>query len=69
MVKKRISSGNCGGLALALIVLVVGLVVTVAIPVVGWVVGPLLMLLALGMGGKRLKVWRCVSCRAYIPRA
>ncbi|HEX4124408.1 MAG TPA: hypothetical protein VHY37_06750 [Tepidisphaeraceae bacterium] len=68
MVKKRISSGNCAGIALALIVLVVGLVITIVIPVVGWVVGPLIMLCALGIGGKRQKVWRCRSCRSVIPR-
>jgi hypothetical protein len=68
MVKKRTSSGNCLGIAIALIVFVVGLVITIAIPVVGWVVGPIIMLCALGIGGKRQKVWRCRSCRSVIPR-
>lgn len=69
MTKKTLSSGNCGGLALALIVLVVGLIITVAIPVIGWVIGPLIMVCALFMGGKRSRVWRCVSCGAIAPRA
>jgi hypothetical protein len=69
MKKKRISKGNCGGIALALIVLTVGIVITILIPVIGWVIGPILILLSLGMGGKRTKVWRCVNCRSIMPRA
>jgi hypothetical protein len=53
MKKKRISKGNCGGIALALIVLTVGIVITILIPVIGWVIGPILILLSLGMGGNR----------------
>ena len=68
MRRKTISSGNCGGIILALILLVVGIVVTVAIPVVGWVVGPLVILLALFSGGKRRKIWRCRSCKSFINR-
>jgi hypothetical protein len=68
MMKKTLSSGNCAGLMLALLLLVVGFVILLAIPIVGWVVGPLLMLLALFMGGKRQKVWRCRSCKGIVPR-
>jgi hypothetical protein len=68
MKKKTVSSGNFAGLVLALLVLLTGIIITVAIPVVGWVVGPLLILLSLGMGGKRQKVWRCRSCRSVVPR-
>ena len=57
MWKSTTSSGNFIGIVLALVVFVfvfvVGLGVTIFIPVLGWIVGPLLMLLALGMGGKR----------------
>lgn len=69
MKKKIISSGNCVGILLALIVLFSGLAVTILIPVVGWVIGPLMILLALFMGGKRQKIWRCANCRAFVPRA
>lgn len=62
MVRSTHSSGNAAGLAGALIVLVIGLIVLVLIPVIGWVAGPLIMLAALGMGGKRQKVWKCRPC-------
>ncbi|MGE5607722.1 MAG: hypothetical protein ACM359_00565 [Bacillota bacterium] len=68
MVKAKISSGNFTGIIGALIVLAIGIAITLAIPCIGWVVGPLLILMALGMGGKRQKVWRCQRCRAFIPR-
>lgn len=67
-VKDVRSSGNAGGLAMALLVLCLGVLVFVLVPVVGWVAGPVICLLALFMGGKREKVWRCRSCRAYWPR-
>lgn len=68
MRKAKVSSGNFAGIVLALIVFVVGLAVTILIPILGWVAGPLIMLLALGMGGKRTKVWRCKSCRVAFLR-
>jgi hypothetical protein len=51
------------------IVLAVGVAITILIPVIGWVIAPLLMLLVIGMGGKRTKVWRCGNCRSIMPRA
>jgi hypothetical protein len=69
MVKKTISSGNCAGLALALITLCAGVVIFFLIPVLGWVIGPAICLCALFMGGKRSKVWRCRSCGSIIARA
>ena len=68
MTKTTTSSGNVVGLVLALVVFVVGLAITILIPIIGWVVGPLLMLLSLGMGGKRSKVWRCKPCHVVIAR-
>ncbi|MGC4031491.1 MAG: hypothetical protein QM754_07115 [Tepidisphaeraceae bacterium] len=68
MRKAKVSSGNFVGIVLALIVFVVGLAVMILIPLLGWIAGPLIMLLALGMGGKRSKVWRCKSCRVALPR-
>ena len=68
MRKAKVSSGNFVGIVLALIVFVVGLAVMILIPILGWVFGPLFMLLALSMGGKRSKVWRCKSCRVALAR-
>jgi hypothetical protein len=68
MKKTTTSSGNFVGLVLALVVFVAGLAITILIPILGWIVGPLLMLLSLGMGGKRSKVWRCKSCHVVIAR-
>lgn len=68
MIKKTQSSGNFTGLIGAIVVLMLGIAVTIFIPVIGWVVGPLMVLCSLGMGGKRTKVWRCASCKVAIPR-
>lgn len=67
MMRSTHSSGNAAGLAGALIVLAIGLVVLILIPVIGWVLGPLIMLAALGMGGKRQKVWKCRPCGYMTP--
>ena len=68
MVRKVKSSGNCLGIALALIIFVVGIVIFFMIPVIGWVIGPLICLCALFIGGKRSKVWQCVRCKAVAAR-
>lgn len=69
MVKRTISSGNCLGLLVALTVLVVGITLIVAIPVIGWILGALLCLIALFIGGKRKKVWKCSRCGYFFERA
>lgn len=69
MKKTSISSGNCIGLLLALIVLFGGIFVFIFIPVIGWVIGPLMCLVALFMGGKRRRVWRCRGCGYFFERA
>ncbi len=69
MKKTVVSSGNCSGLVLALIAFCVGVVITVSIPVIGWVVGPLICIGALFMGGKRSKVWKCTKCGSVVNRA
>lgn len=69
MKKKTISSGNCAGLLLALVVFCVGVAITVAFMPFGLIVGPLLCLFALFMGGKRSKVWKCVKCGSIVNRA
>ncbi len=69
MRKTVVSSGNCSGLVLALIALCVGVIITFAIPVIGWVIGPLICIGALFMGGKRSKVWKCTKCGSVVNRA
>lgn len=68
MVKKTLSSGNCGGIAVAMLTFCGGLL-TLLIPVVGCFACPVICGGALFMGGKRQRVWRCVSCGSYVPRA
>lgn len=69
MRKTVVSSGNCAGIVVALIVFAVGIIIAVAIPVIGWVIGPLICIGALFMGGKRQKVWKCTQCSAVANRA
>jgi hypothetical protein len=69
MAKTKLRSGHLLGITLGLLLVVVGIVVFVAIPVIGWVVGPLIGLAGLACGGKSRKVWRCRSCGSVIERA
>lgn len=69
MKKTVISSGNCGGIVLALIVFVLGCILFWSVPVVGWILGPIISLGALFMGGKRRKVWKCQKCGSVVDRA
>lgn len=68
MKQTTISSGNCAGIIAARIVLGIGLALLIFVPVFGWVLGPLVMLFALFMGGRRQTVWRCKACRAIVAR-
>lgn len=68
MKKKTIVSGNAKGCLLGLILIAVGIALCF-IPILGWVLGPAVMLYGLFCGGKRRKVWRCKSCRAIVDRA
>ena len=64
-----ISSGNCAGIVVALICLAAGIFIFFAIPVIGWVIGPVICVGALFMGGKKSKVWKCRACGSVVPRA
>lgn len=55
MIKTTISTGNYVGIMFALVVFIVGFTLLFAFPI-GSIIGVLLMLAALGMGGKRRKV-------------
>ena len=68
MYKTTLSSGNCLGLTLAVIVFFVGIVVIFVIPGIGQILGPLLIVASLFMGGKRQKVWKCSKCGAVANR-
>ena len=61
----RIEAVAC---ALALIVFVVGVVLFLVLPVLGWVAGPVLCILAFPIALRSEKVCRCTECRAIVPR-
>jgi len=71
MKKATLSSGNCLGILVALIVLFSGLFVTVFLfwTIIGPIIGILIMLAALFMGGKRRRVWKCKQCGYVFDRA
>lgn len=66
LVPSTISSGNASGIALALIVLVIG--VALCFTLLGALVGIPLIIASLFMGGKRTRVWMCPRCRVAINR-
>lgn len=68
MKKKVISTGNFKGILLALIVLIIGVALLFIFPI-GTIIGLLLIIVALGMGGKRRKVWKCKNCGYIFERA
>jgi hypothetical protein len=68
MRRKKISEGNCSGLAIAMIAFCIG-VGLFFIPVLGWVFGPLVCVCALFMGGRKRRVWKCKKCGSVIERA
>ena len=67
MKRKTLSRGNCGGVALALIVLAIG--VGLCFTGIGAIIGLPLILCSLFMGGRRSKVWRCTKCGVILDRA
>ena len=66
MLQKTKSSGNAAGIALALIVLIIGIVLTATCW--GSIIGIPLCVCALFMGGTRTKVLQCVNCRHILRR-
>jgi len=69
MSKTVISSGNCSGIMIAMIVFTVGIIITFAIPLIGWVIGPVICIGSLFMGGESRKVWKCTNCGSIVNRA
>lgn len=67
MRKATLSSGNCAGLLLALVVIGIGLFISTT--GVGAIIGVPMMLLGLFIGGKRRRVWKCRRCGCVLDRA
>ena len=67
MKRKTIKSGRATGCAIACGVFVLGILICF-IPIVGWVVGPVMCLCAAFIGAKRQKVWKCRKCGAIVQR-
>ena len=69
MKKTTKSSGNCLGITIALALFAFGALLTIFVPIIGWIMGPLICICSLFVGGKRQKMWRCTKCRASIARS
>jgi len=68
MKRKTLSSGNALGLCIALLMLATGIAVVFLLPIIGCFVGPAICFLALFIGGKHSKVWKCTTCGAVVAR-
>ena len=68
MRREKVERHEAAGCFVALTVFVIGVVVFVLIPILGWLVGPILCLVAILSVGHHSKVWRCSECRAILPR-
>ena len=62
-----VTSGNCLGIALALVLFAIG--IAMCCTIVGAIIGIPVCLCALFVGGKRRKVWKCQSCGCIVERA
>ena len=69
MKKTVVSSGNCAGIIVALLVFCAGILIAVLLAPLGWIIGPIICVGALFLGGKRSKVWKCVKCGSIVKRA
>lgn len=69
MIKKRRRKHSWIATSLIQIfVFVAGVVVFILIPVIGWVLGPIIMLCSLFIGGKSMRVWQCRNCGYFFQR-
>lgn len=74
MVKGKAGGRSIFGHGFSLIVKIIILVVGVAflfIPVIGWIIGLILILYALlsSTGARNKKVWKCLNCGTFFERA
>lgn len=70
MKKSMLSKGNFTGILGALLVFFLGLFILIffAWTVIGIIIGILMIIMSLGMGGKRIKIWKCQRCGYYFER-
>ena len=68
MRKTTISKGFARNVVLFLLLFCAGVLITILIPVCGWIAGPIIIIASPFAGGSR-RVWRCDHCRATIDRA
>jgi len=61
MKRHKYSSGN-GKVLVGLVLVVAGIALAISWPLVGWILGALMVIIGLGMGGKRHKGWKCGDC-------
>lgn len=69
MYKTRRKEHNIGLQLVGVLVFFVGVAIAFYYPVVGWVLGPILCLVSLGMGYKSRKIWLCQQCGAFFERS
>jgi hypothetical protein len=66
MKKSVQSSGNCLGIAIALILIAIG--ISLCFTGIGAILGIPIVFCALFVGGRRRKVWKCRSCGYVFER-
>ena len=57
---------NSKSLLFSLAMFITGLIVFILIPVIGWVIGGAMMIMALFRGAHSKRVLRCRSCKAIV---
>lgn len=69
MIPKQSVTGQGSGLALGCLLCIVGVLI-MAIPVIGWIMGPIAILVGLFQGGRRSRIWLCPNgaCQHSMPR-
>ena len=65
-VKRRKIAPSGGTQIVTLLMILFGITITILIPILGWIAGPMIILVALLIDGKRRKVLQCRDCRAVI---
>ena len=68
MRRAKVKRNQAAGCALAIIVFILGVVIFFLIPILGWVGGPILCIVAVLIADHRDRVWRCTECRAIVPK-
>lgn len=68
MVAVAIGRSNAAAMLVGVVMCCIGIVIMVAIPCFGWIVGAIIIVCGLFQGGKRRKVWRCPACGSITER-